>query len=104
MKYDMLKNIVFDEIENNLNELTALSDDLFDHPEVSGKEYRSSEKIVKLLRNYGYDVEYPFAGLDTAFRAVYGKNNHKYKVALRKLAMPAVTASAVRSVFLPVLL
>ena len=82
MKYDMLKNIVFDEIENNLNELTALSDDLFDHPEVSGKEYRSSEKIVKLLRNYGYDVEYPFAGLDTAFRAVYGKNNHKYKVAL----------------------
>ena len=82
MKYDMLKNIVFDEIENNLNELTALSDDLFDHPEASGKEYRSSEKIVKLLRNYGYDVEYPFAGLDTAFRAVYGKNNHKYKVAL----------------------
>ena len=82
MKYDLLKNIVFDEIENNLTELTALSDDLFDHPEVSGKEYRSSEKIVKLLRNYGYDVEYPFAGLDTAFRAVYGKNNHKYKVAL----------------------
>lgn len=70
MKYDMLKNIVFDEIENNLNELTALSDDLFDHPEVSGKEYRSSEKIVKLLRNYGYDVQYPFAGLDTAFRSV----------------------------------
>lgn len=82
MEYNTLQSIVFDEINKNLAELTALSDDLFDHPEVSGKEYRSSEKIVNLLKNHGYDVEYPFAGLDTAFRAVYGKNNHKYKVAL----------------------
>ena len=82
MKYDTLKSIVFDEISKNLTELTALSDDLFDHPELSGKEYRSSEKIVELLRNHGYHVEYPFAGLDTAFRAVCGDNNHKYKVAL----------------------
>lgn len=82
MEYNTLQSIVFDEINKNLAKLTALSDDLFDHPEVSGKEYRSSEKIVKLLKDHGYDVEYPFAGLDTAFRAVYGKNNHKYKVAL----------------------
>lgn len=82
MKYDTLKNIVFEGIDKNLSELAALSDDLFDNPELSGQEYRSSEKIVNLLRNHGYNTEYPFAGLDTAFRAVYGNNSHKYKVAL----------------------
>ena len=39
-----------------------LSDDLYAHPELPDQEFRSSEKIVELLRNAGYEVEYPFAG------------------------------------------
>ena len=59
MEYNTLQSIVFDEINKNLAKLTALSDDLFDHPEVSGKEYRSSEKIVKLLiRNLIRSLKY----------------------------------------------
>jgi len=48
----------------------ALSDDLAAHPEVSGEEYRSSQKIVDLLRQGGYQVEYPYLGHPTAFRGV----------------------------------
>lgn len=50
-------------------EAYELSDYLADHPELSGQEYASSKMIVELLRKHGLEVEYPFAGLDTAFRA-----------------------------------
>ena len=82
MNYEQLKERIFAEIEKNRAELTALNDDIADHPEVSGEEYETSEKIVELLKKHGYETEYPFAGLDTAFKAIYGKNDHKYKVAI----------------------
>lgn len=47
----------------------ALSDTLYAAPECSGEEYESSAAIVRLLRERGLTVEYPFAGQETAFRA-----------------------------------
>ena len=82
MNYHELKERIYSEIEKNKAELTALNDDIADHPEISGEEYETSKKIVKLLDKHGYHTEYPFAGLDTAFKAVYGDNNHKYKIAI----------------------
>lgn len=46
-----------------------LSDDLAARPELSGKEYEASRRIVGILKQAGYEVEYPFDGIDTAFRA-----------------------------------
>lgn len=82
MNYEQLKERIFAEIEKNRAELTALNDDIADHPEVSGQEYETSKKITELLKRHGYQTEYPFAGLDTAFKAVYGEDQHKYKVAI----------------------
>ena len=82
MNYNELKEKIFAEIEANQAELTALNDDIADHPEISGEEYETSKKIVTLLEKHGYQTEYPFAGLDTAFKAIYGANNHKYKIAI----------------------
>ena len=53
-----------------------------DHPEVSGEEYETSKRLVETLRDHGYDVEYPFDGMETAFRGIYGANDHKYKIAI----------------------
>lgn len=64
------------------HELTMLNDDIADHPEVSTKEYETSKKMVELLRAKGFAVTYPFAGLDTAFKAVAGADDHKYKIAI----------------------
>lgn len=50
-------------------EACALNDYLAEHPELSGGEYESSKRIVGLLRKHGLTVEYPFAGLDTAFKS-----------------------------------
>lgn len=47
-----------------------LSDDLYAHPELPDQEFRSSEKIVEILRQAGYEVEYPYLDRATAFRGV----------------------------------
>lgn len=80
--YKSLKEQIDQVIRQERNALIALNDDLADHPELSGQEYESSRKIVELLRARGYEVEYPFAGFDTAFRAIAGENNHKHKIAI----------------------
>ena len=53
-----------------------------DHPETAGEEYESSKKIVELLRENGFDVEYPFMGLETAFFAKRDSKERKYKIAV----------------------
>ena len=81
-KYLELKEKIAQAVKENLQDAIALNDDLADHPELSGEEYESSRKIVELLKHKGFDVEYPFAGLPTSFKATYGRNDHKYKVAI----------------------
>ena len=80
--YEALKEKIFKAVEENHQELIACNDDLADHPEVSAHEFRSSQKLVELLRSHGYEVEYPFAGIETSFKAVYGSDDHKYKAAI----------------------
>lgn len=82
MEYSELTKTVDTEIDREYAALAALNEDLADHPEVSGKEFETSAKMVALLRERGYTVEYPFAGLPTAFRGIYGENSRKYKIAI----------------------
>lgn len=81
-KYLELKEHIDEKINAHHAELAAFSDDLADHPEVAFEEFETSRKIVELLQKEGFAVEYPFAGYDTAFKGVYGNNDHKYKIAL----------------------
>jgi len=81
-KYEEIKQYIDQVIEKERNTLIDLNDDLADHPELSGQEYESSRKMVELLREREYEVEYPFAGFDTAFRAITGENNHRHKIAI----------------------
>ena len=81
-KYSEMKQKIIERVEANWAELVALNDDLADHPEISGQEFETSRKIVELLKGKGFATEYPFAGIETAFRGIYGANNHKYKVAI----------------------
>lgn len=81
-RYLEMKEKIAEAVKANLQDAIALNDDLADHPELSGEEYESSRKIVELLKRKGFDVEYPFADLPTSFKATYGRNDHKYKVAI----------------------
>lgn len=81
-RYEEMKIRISQAIEKEKDTLYRLNVELAEHPEISGQEYESSAKIVELLRQRGYQVEYPFAGFETAFRGIYGPDQHRYKIAL----------------------
>ena len=56
-------------VEKHHATAVALSDDLAAHPEIADEEFESSRKMVELLKNAGFAVEYPFCGYKTAFKA-----------------------------------
>lgn len=80
--FELLKEKAYSNIENYKKICNFINDYLADNPEVSGEEFKSSKTIVELLREQGYQVEYPFAGYDTAFKATYGEKTHSRKVAV----------------------
>lgn len=82
MERTALESRLFDTIAKEHARCIALSDDLADHPEVSGQERRSSAQIAALLSACGWRVEMPFDGYETGFRAVKGPDTHRKKVAL----------------------
>ncbi len=53
-----------------------LNDYMADNPEIGGEEFNASQKIVNLLHDSGFKVEFPFAGIETAFKGTIneGKN------------------------------
>lgn len=82
MLYESLRDKIFENIENLKKECWCINMFLADNPEASGFEYNSSARIVEFLKAKGYEVEYPFAGYDTAFRGTYGQKRFSRKVAI----------------------
>ena len=67
MEMQGLKTALIGKIREYQNAAFALSDQMAREPELGGEEFKSSAAIVQLLRNSGIEVEYPFAGIPTAF-------------------------------------
>lgn len=58
-------------------EVFALNDYMAENPELGSQEYESSKRIAELLRSHGLEVEYPFCGLPTAFKASINPGREK---------------------------
>ncbi len=56
-------------IAGALPELCAMADDIFDHPELQNREYRSAGMLADWLEAAGFQVKRGLGSLDTAFRA-----------------------------------
>jgi len=69
MTYEEMKAHVSAQIELHRDELFALNKWIFDKHEVSCQEFETSARVVEYLRGKGFTVEYPFAGIETAFFA-----------------------------------
>lgn len=65
-----LKAMVQSEADNIFDELKQAKDLIGKNPELGSEEEKSSEVLVELLKKHGFDVEYPFFGMHTAFKAV----------------------------------
>ena len=71
----MVDNVVYmkkvqGEADKILPSLKKAKDEIGLNPELGSEEEKSSEILVGLLRDHGFEVEYPFFGMHTAFKAV----------------------------------
>lgn len=60
-------------IDRKQEELTAVSDRIWDHPEMKFKELESAGILCEELKNNGFAVETGLAGIPTAFRGTFGE-------------------------------
>ncbi len=67
----MLKEVMFREIDEIRNEMTAMSDDIFDHPEIGMEEFHAQKVLTDWLEKEGFQVKRGVVGVETAFKAVY---------------------------------
>ena len=67
----MLKEVMFRDIDGIRNEMTAMADDIFDHPEIGLEEFHAQKVLPDWLEKDGFVVERGVAGVETAFKAVY---------------------------------
>lgn len=60
-------------IAERIEEYGALSDWMAANPELGGQEFEASSMMADKLRGLGFEVEYPYLGIPTAFNAVRGR-------------------------------
>jgi amidohydrolase len=71
-------------------DLLELSHWMYDNPETAFEEFEASARMVALLRDGGFDVEYPAYGLDTAFVARVGSVGPEVVICAEMDALPEV--------------
>ena len=70
-----MKERLFQTIDGVREELIAMADDLFDHPETGMEEFHALDVLTQWLMREGFEVETGTAGVPTAFKAVYHHGN-----------------------------
>lgn len=63
---DTLK--IVEEISLDLDELRKF---IYENPELGFEEYKSSKAHMDLLKKHGFEIECPYMGCETSFKAVY---------------------------------
>ena len=72
-------------------DMIQVNDAMASNPELGGQEYESSKLFVSAMEAIGLKVEYPFAGLDTAFKCTINEWHQKTVAILAEYdALPEV--------------
>lgn len=57
------------------SEIENISEYIFCNPELGDSEFLSSKYLVDLLKENGFEIEYPYLEIETAFKAEFGDDN-----------------------------
>ncbi len=68
----MIKQALYDTVENRTAVLTDLSDRIWEYAELSMQEHRSAAAYIQVLNEEGFTVEDKLCGMPTAFLGRYG--------------------------------
>lgn len=82
MDTESLNKRIDETIDEKWPEMVAMSDAFAAAPEISGREFKTSRKLVDVLEEAGFDVEYPYMGLPTAFKARAGRKGNGGRAAI----------------------
>jgi amidohydrolase len=85
-----LKLKVKDSVESQRQQLTKLSLNIHDNPELGFKEEKASAWLTSYLEDSGFHVERGIAGLATAFRATYGQGSPRFALLAEYDALPKI--------------
>lgn len=78
-----MKREIFNYIDEQKDNLTKMSDNIFDNPELCYEEFFSSKLLEDYLEDNGFEVERGLGNLETAFRATYkSKTNSNINIGL----------------------
>ncbi|TZE82923.1 M20 family metallopeptidase [Calorimonas adulescens] len=72
---DEIKKSIDDCIDGLRDELTSLSTFIHDNPELGNQEYKAAAILCDTLEKYGFSVERGYLGIETAFKADYGRRD-----------------------------
>jgi len=65
------KDAVRDEVDKISDRLIEISDWIYENPEYGCEEHEASKLLSEELKEHGFDVEKPFLGMPTSFKATY---------------------------------
>lgn len=64
-----LKERLYQIVDEKMPIFQEVRDYIYDHPELGNREFVSSQYLVEKMKEFGFEVTYPYGGLETAFRA-----------------------------------
>jgi len=71
-----IKEKAWNEIRARENSVRDLALEILFHPEIGYQETRAARALTGFLASEGFEIQQPFGGLATAFRAVKGKDSY----------------------------
>ena len=83
-----VKQQVYAIAEQNIDLYNNICHEVFLHPELGNEEYFSSKFLVEEMTKRGFRVQYPYGGLDTAFRCEIGEGHPKIAFLAEYDALP----------------
>lgn len=98
------KKQVLNYIDEKSDVIIDTSDRIWEYAELSLREFKSGDLYAKVLKEEGFEVEHPFCGIETAFRASYGSGKPVIGILAEYDALTGlsqVSGSAVRKELVP---
>lgn len=81
---------VGESVAKQMDDLTAISQAMYDTPEVAYQEHATADLLCEYLGNNGFEVEKPVYGLETAFTAKAGTSGPEVVICAEMDALPGI--------------
>ncbi len=94
MVNDMAKEIAWNWISKNKEQMIEVSDKVWEFAELGLVEFKSSELLAKTLEEYGFTVERGISEMPTAFVATYGSGSPVIAINGEYDALPGLSQKA----------